>query len=84
MSFTTTDRIQQMHPILRARTETQALVMIVTDNLPWGQAIDAVCDFFGLGIEVVPSDFDLWPFLQAFRPVARQSGCESSVNHDET
>lgn len=70
MAFTTTDRVRDLHPILRARSEPQAVVMIVSDDLPWSQGIETVCDFFGLAVEMVPSDFDLWSLLEEFRPMA--------------
>jgi len=70
MSFTIADRVRDLHPILRARAEPQAVVIIVSDDPSAGDTIDMICDFFGLAVELVPTDFDLWPFLQEFRPMA--------------
>lgn len=48
----------------------QGLVMIVGDDLSWGQNLDLICDFFGLAVEHVSSDLDISILLREFRPMA--------------
>lgn len=48
----------------------QGLVMIVGDDLSWGQGLDTICDFFGLAVEHVPSELDVAYLLREFRPMA--------------
>ena len=52
------------------RTSPQGLVMIVGDDLSWGPGLDAICDFFGLVVEHVPSELDVAFLLREFRPMA--------------
>lgn len=53
-----------------AGTAPQGLVMIVGDDLSWGPGLDAICDFFGLVVEHVPSELDVAFLLREFRPMA--------------
>jgi ActR/RegA family two-component response regulator len=48
----------------------QGLVMIVGDDLSWGPRLDAICDFFSLAVEHVPSELDVAYLLREFRPMA--------------
>jgi hypothetical protein len=58
-------------PLLHSTpASTQGLILIVGDDLSWGDALDTVCDFFDLAVEHVPSEVDVGVLLREFRPMA--------------
>jgi hypothetical protein len=53
-----------------APANRQAIVVIASDSSATIRQLTRVCDFFDLGIEVVPSDGDLLGVLRHHRPMA--------------
>jgi hypothetical protein len=52
------------------RRDAQAVVMIVTDNRFLARSVETVCDFLGLGVEVVPTRVEVSSLLNEYHPMA--------------
>ncbi len=70
MSTTTTEKPLVFPADTAAAPAPQGMVMIVGDDLAWGQNLDLICDFFGIAVEHVPSHLDVGFLLREFRPMA--------------
>ena len=70
MTVTTTSRPTIFSSEAPERVAPQGLVMIIGDDLSWGQGLDTICDFFGLAVEHVPTELDVAFLLREFRPMA--------------
>ncbi len=70
MSVDTTEQPFVFTPTTRESIAPQGMVMIVGDDLSWGQNLDLICDFFGIAVEHVPSELDVGYLLREFRPMA--------------
>lgn len=70
MTVDTTEQPFVLTPKVREHFAPQGMVMIVGDDLSWGQNLDLICDFFGIAVEHVPSELDVGHLLREFRPMA--------------
>jgi DNA-binding NtrC family response regulator len=48
----------------------QPTIVVVSDSPEVASVLDNVCDFLGLGIELLPTVMDIGPFLQRHQPMA--------------
>ncbi|HEY8289332.1 MAG TPA: hypothetical protein VIG49_08700 [Acetobacteraceae bacterium] len=49
---------------------SRSLVVVVSDNPALANAIESVCDFLDIGVELLPSEINLAAFLPSLRPMA--------------
>lgn len=70
MTVDTAEQTFVFGPQAREEFAPQGMVMIVGDDLSWGQNLDLICDFFGIAVEHVPSELDVGHLLREFRPMA--------------
>ena len=70
MNVMVLDRVPVLADRVSPAASSQPTVMIVGDDPEWAQAVETICDFFDIGVELVSSELDVGYLAREFRPMA--------------